>query len=103
MEKADDIFVIPSSFGWDNLVSWPALERIKKTDDDGNVVVGKHSGIDTTNFIIYSPNKVLTTIGLDNLVIVDTEDAILICEKNRAQEVKEIIKILADEGLKGCL
>jgi len=103
MEKADDIFVIPGSFGWDDLGSWPALERVKKVDDDGNVVIGKHYGIDTTNSIIHSPNKVVTTIGLDNVVIVDTEDAILICDKKRAQEVKEIRNILADDGLEDCL
>lgn len=50
MEKADDIFVIPGSFGWDDLGSWLALERIKKVDDDGNIVIGKHYGIDTTKF-----------------------------------------------------
>ena len=103
MEKADDIFVIPGSFGWDDLGSWPALERVKKVDDDGNVVVGKHYGIDTTNSIIHSPNKVVTTIGLNDVVIVDTEDAILICDKKRAQEVKEIRNILADDGLEDCL
>jgi mannose-1-phosphate guanylyltransferase len=103
MEKADDIFVIPGSFGWDDLGSWPALERVKKVDADGNVVIGKHYGIDTTNSIIHSPHKVVTTIGLDDVVIVDTEDAILICDKKRAQEVKEIRNILADEGLENCL
>jgi mannose-1-phosphate guanylyltransferase len=103
MEKADDIYVIPGSFGWDDLGSWPALERVKKVDDDGNTVVGKHYGIDTNNSIIYSPNKVVTTIGLDGVVIVDTEDAILICDKNRAQEVKEIRSILKNEGLEDCL
>ncbi|SIR46580.1 mannose-1-phosphate guanylyltransferase [Halanaerobium kushneri] len=103
MEKAENIFVIPGSFGWDDLGSWPALERVKKVDDNGNVVVGKHYGIDTTNSIIHSPNKVVTTIGLDGVVIVDTEDAILICDKKRAQEVKEIRNILANDGLKDCL
>jgi len=103
MEKADDIFVIPGSFGWDDLGSWPALERVKKVDADGNVVIGKHYGIDTTNSIIHSPNKVVTTIGLDDVVIVDTEDAILICDKKRAQEVKEIRNILEAEGLEDCL
>jgi mannose-1-phosphate guanylyltransferase len=103
MEKADDIFVIPGSFGWDDLGSWPALERVKKVDSNGNVVIGKHYGIDTTNSIIHSPNKVVTTIGLDDVVIVDTEDAILICDKKRAQEVKEIRNILADDGLEDCL
>jgi len=99
MEKADNIFVIPGSFGWDDLGSWPALERIKKVDKSGNVVVGKHYGIDTTNSIIHSPDKVITTIGLDNVVIVNTEDAVLICDKERAQEVKRIRNILEDEGL----
>ena len=103
MEKAEDIFVIPGSFGWDDLGSWPALERVKKADGDGNVVIGKHYGIDTTNSIIHSPDKVVTTIGLDDVVIVDTEDAILICDKKRAQEVKEIRNILKDEGLEDCL
>jgi len=99
MEKADDIFVIPSSFGWDDLGSWPALERVKKMDNNGNIVVGKHYGIDTTNSIIYSPDKVVTTIGLNDVVIVNTEDAILICDKKRAQEVKDIRYILKEEGL----
>lgn len=99
MEKADDIFVIPGSFGWDDLGSWPALERIKKVDEQGNVVVGKHYGIDTKNSIIHSTDKVITTIGLDNIVIVNTDDAVLICDKKRAQEVKRIRKILSEEGL----
>jgi mannose-1-phosphate guanylyltransferase len=99
MEKADDIFVIPGSFGWDDLGSWPALERIKKVDEQGNVVVGKHYGIDTKNSIIHSTDKVITTIGLDNIVIVNTEDAVLICDKKRAQDVKKIREILSEEGL----
>ena len=66
MEKADNIYVIPGDFGWDDLGSWPALERIKKVDDKGNVVVGKHYGIDTKNSIIHSPNKVVTTIGMED-------------------------------------
>ncbi|MFW6029623.1 MAG: mannose-1-phosphate guanylyltransferase, partial [Halanaerobiales bacterium] len=103
MEKADNIFVIPGSFGWDDLGSWPALERVKKVDKDGNVIVGKHYGIDTNDSIIHSPDKVITTIGLKDIVIVDTEDAILICDKKRAQEIKEIRKILEDNGLEECL
>lgn len=103
MEKAENIFVIPGSFGWDDLGSWPALERVKKVDDNGNIIIGKHYGIDTRNSIIHSPDKVVTTIGLNDIVIVDTEDAILITDKKRAQEVKEIRKILKDNGLEECL
>lgn len=103
MEKADSIFVIPGEFGWDDLGSWPALERIKKVDDKGNVILGKHYGIDTENTIIHSPDRVVTTIGLKDIVIVDTEDAILICDKKRAQEVKQIREILQKNGLENFL
>lgn len=103
MEKAGDIYVIPGDFGWDDLGSWPTLERVKKVDDNGNVIVGKHYGIDTKDSIIHSPNKVVTTIGLKDIVIVDTEDAILICDKKRAQEVKEIRAILEENGMEECL
>ncbi len=103
MEKADNIYVITGDFGWDDLGSWPALERVKKVDPDGNVVIGKHYGIDTKNSIIHSPDKVITTIGIENIVIVNTEDAVLICDKKRAQEVKELRKILEKNGLEECL
>ncbi|ACL71031.1 mannose-1-phosphate guanylyltransferase [Halothermothrix orenii] len=103
MEKASDIYVIPGDFGWDDLGSWPALERVKKVDKDGNVVLGKHYGIDTKNSIIHSEDKVVTTIGLKDIVIVNTRDAILICDKKRAQEVKEIREILHRNGMEECL
>ncbi len=99
MEKAEDIYVIPGDFGWDDLGSWPALERIKKLDQDGNIIYGQHYGIDTKNSIIHSKDKVVTTIGLEDIVIVNTEDAVLICDKKRAQEVKEIREILQQDGL----
>lgn len=99
MEKADNIYLIPADFGWDDLGSWPALGRIKKEDEKGNIVIGKHYGIDTTNSIIYSPDKLITTIDLDNLVIVDTNDAVLICNKDRAQDVKKIRDLLSNAGL----
>jgi len=103
MEKAKDIFVIPGDFGWDDLGSWPALERVRKVDENGNIVFGKHYGIDTNNAIIHSLDKVVTTIGLKDIVIVDIKEAILICDKKRAQEVKEIREILEKDGLEECL
>lgn len=103
LEKAENIYVIPGNFGWDDIGSWPALERIVKRDSKGNVIQGKHIGIDTRNTIVHSKNKVITTVGIDDLVIVDTEDAILICDKKRAQEIKEIREMLAKSGYAGCL
>jgi mannose-1-phosphate guanylyltransferase len=103
MEKADDIYVLPGNFGWDDIGSWPALERVAKEDSNGNVVKGNHIGIDTENVIVHTEGKMVATVGLEDVVIVDTEDAILVCDKERAQEVKEIRKLLKDKGIKDCL
>lgn len=103
MEKAEDIYVIPGSFGWDDIGSWPALERVEKRDKYGNIIKGKHIGIDTENTIVHGNGKIIATVGLDNVVIVDTEDAILVCDKKRAQEVKEIRNLLESKGLNNCL
>ena len=71
----------------------------KKLDQNGNIIYGQHYGIDTKNSIIHSKDKVVTTIGLEDIVIVNTEDAVLICDKKRAQEVKEIREILQQDGM----
>lgn len=103
LEKAGNIYVVPGDFGWDDIGSWTALERVVKKDAKGNVIQGKHVGIDTKNSIVHGMNKVITTVGIDDLVIVDTEDAILICNKKRAQEIKEIREMLVKSGYANCL
>ena len=94
MEKADNIYVIPGNFGWDDVGSWLSLERINKTNQDGNVIKGNVISIKTKNSIIQGNEKLIATIGLEDLVIVDTDDVTLICHKNNTQEVKEIISNL---------
>ena len=94
MEKAKNIYVIPGNFGWDDVGSWLSLERINKTNQDGNVISGNVISIKTKNSIIQGNEKLIATIGLDDIVIVDTEDVTLICHKNNSQEVKEIINNL---------
>ncbi|TDX59248.1 mannose-1-phosphate guanylyltransferase [Orenia marismortui] len=103
MEKSENIYVVPGDFGWDDIGSWPSLERVRKQDKHGNVISGHHIGIDTKNTIVHGNGKIITTVGLDDVVIVDTEDAILICDKKRAQEVKKIRNLLASNGLDKCL
>ena len=94
MEKADNIYVIPGNFGWDDVGSWLSLERINKTNQDGNVIKGNVISIKTKNSIIQGNEKLIATIGLENIVVVDTKDAILICNKENTQEVKEVINNL---------
>lgn len=97
MEKTDNIYTIPGSFGWDDVGSWSALDRICKSNDEGNIVCGNVITIDSSNSIIQGTNKLIATIGIEDLIIVDTNDALLICQKDRSQEVKKVI-----ENLKIC-
>ena len=97
MEKAEDIYTIPGNFGWDDVGSWLALERFNRTNDSGNVVSGNVISIDTKNSIIQGSDKLIATVGVDNLIVVDTEDALLICKKESAQDIKQVL-----ENLKIC-
>ena len=94
MEKAENIYTIPGNFGWDDVGSWLSLERIKHTNQDGNVVDGNVITIKTSNSIIQGKSKLIAAIGLEDIIIIDTEDAILICNKSHSQEVKEVISNL---------
>lgn len=97
MEKADHIYIIPGAFGWDDVGSWNAVERIKQTNEFGNTVTGNIITIDTKNCIIEGNQKLIATVGVENLVIVDTKDATLICNKNSTGDIKKIL-----ENLKIC-
>ncbi len=90
MEKSERVYVIPGDFGWSDIGSWDEVFRVSGKDDSGNTITGKVIQKDTRNSYIYSPDKVVATIGVEDLIIVNTEDALLICHKNRSQEVKEI-------------
>lgn len=97
MERANNIYTIPGSFGWDDVGSWLALERINKTNDDGNVIKGNVITINSKNSIIQAQDKLIATIGMKDLIVVDTDDALLIANKDSTQEVKKVI-----ENLKIC-
>ncbi len=98
MEKVSDIMVLPGNFGWDDVGSWLALERILPADGHENVVVGSHIGIDTTGCIVFSEKRLVATVGVENLIVVETDDATLICRKERAQEVKRVLAALRESG-----
>ncbi len=107
MEKAENMLVVPADIGWDDVGSWAAMRELFERDASGNAVHGKHLGIDTRNCVIYnraalSPDsigdKLIATIGVSDLVIVESEHAVLVCSIERAQEVKDLVDKL-EEGL----
>jgi mannose-1-phosphate guanylyltransferase len=97
MEKATDIFILPGTFGWDDVGSWLAIERINKTNEYGNAINGNVITIDSRNCIIEGERKLVAAVGLKDLIIVDTSDAILICAKDSTTSIKKIL-----ENLKIC-
>ena len=99
MEKLDEILVIPGDFEWNDIGSWSTVSDIAERDEHGNVVKAPHVGLDTNNcLIVGAEGKVVATVGVEDLIIVDTDDALLICHKDRAQEVKKIVDILKELG-----
>ncbi len=103
MEKASSIYVFPGDFGWDDVGSWTSLERLFPTDKEGNVVRGRAIGVDTRNCIIEASGKLIATVGLEDVIVIDTDDVIMICPKDKAQQVKELLQKLKEEGLRDYL
>lgn len=91
MERSSDVVVVSGEFGWNDVGSWDMLDVLYDLDENGNVIHGEQINIDTTNCISYSSGKLISTIGIDNLVIVETSDAVLVCSKDRVQDVKRVV------------
>ena len=97
LEKADNVAVIPAEFGWDDLGDWNALERLLRGQGE-NVAVGRHVGIDTEGAILYTTNgdDLIATIGLDDVVVVRTNEVTLVVHKDRTQDIKKLVQQLKD-------
>lgn len=98
LECSNEVFVIPSELYWNDVGSWDMLKTIQHTDKEGNITFGDILKIDTSNSVLYSNKRLIATLGIQNLVIVETDDAILVCDKNRTQEIKNIVKELEQKG-----
>jgi mannose-1-phosphate guanylyltransferase len=98
MEGAQDVAVIPADIGWSDVGSWASLLELLPVDADGNTIVGQHVGIDTHDTLVFGGERLVATIGLEGMVIVDTENAVLICAKEREQEVRAIVRELEARG-----
>lgn len=92
MEVIPSFLVIPGDYGWDDLGSWRALETIHPKDDYGNVVLGQAELLHVSNTTVFSNNKLVAAIGVENLIIVETDEATLVCPKDRVQEVKKLVE-----------
>jgi mannose-1-phosphate guanylyltransferase / mannose-6-phosphate isomerase len=98
MEKTDKAAVIPLAAGWNDVGSWSALWDVTHKDESGNAISGDVLTLDTKNSYIFAENKLVTVIGVDNLIVIETKDAVMIAHKNRVQEVKQIVDQLKKQN-----
>jgi mannose-1-phosphate guanylyltransferase/mannose-6-phosphate isomerase len=98
MEKSDNVVVVPLDAGWSDVGSWSALYDIGAKASSGNVLKGDVIAKDTTNTYIYASHHMVITVGVDNLVVIDTPDATFIASQDKAHEVKSIVESLQKKG-----
>ena len=99
MENYPNVVTIESPFPWDDVGSWQALARLHQPDNQGNTVVGSHLGIDTQGAIIHAqPGHTIVTIDIEDLIVVQTNDATLVAPKHAEERVREVVKELEARG-----
>ena len=98
MERSDHAVMIPVGFQWSDVGNWSSLEEVAPRDKSGNVVTGRVVDLGSRNSVMYADRRVVATIGLEDMVVVDTPDATLVCPKNKSQDVKKVVEILKQQG-----
>jgi mannose-1-phosphate guanylyltransferase len=100
MEKAHDVQVIPASFGWSDVGSWSALPEVMEADQNGHIVIeaANSVSIGAENCLAYGGGKMVALVGVKDLIVVDTPDALLVCSKSAAQDVKKVVEELERAG-----
>jgi mannose-1-phosphate guanylyltransferase len=100
MEKARGVLMAEGDFGWSDVGSWASLAEIWPKDNSGNALRGEALFLDSRNCLVYSPHRQSAVVGLRDVIIIDTEDALLVCSQKADQRVKEVIEELKKRGRK---
>ncbi|MDY0187921.1 MAG: mannose-1-phosphate guanylyltransferase [Syntrophus sp. (in: bacteria)] len=99
MEKADKVLLIPGDFGWSDVGSWDALWEVSEKDPAGIACRGPVVAVDSADSLVHSPHKLVALVGVRDLIVVETRDALLICRRGESQNVKRIVDILEERNL----
>jgi mannose-1-phosphate guanylyltransferase/mannose-6-phosphate isomerase len=100
MEKSKNVCMVPGEFEWSDVGSWSALDDLLEMDSNGNIIKSSGNAVDigSKNCTIFTDNRIVATIGLRDMVVVDTPDATLVCPKERCQDVKKVVEELKKKG-----
>lgn len=94
MEKAKNVYVVVGNFDWSDVGSWDAVYDIMKKDENNNLLIGDITALDTKGCCIYSRKNNISTIGVKDLIIIQSKDSILIVHQNESERVKELVDLL---------
>jgi len=99
MERAQQVLVLPLDVGWSDVGDWATLADILPHDEDGNVVArADHVGLDTTGSLIYGSGRLIATLGLEDMIVVDTGDVVLVCPRDRTQDIRHLVERLKQQA-----
>ena len=98
MEKSTNVAVLPAEIEWNDVGTWTSLAEISKNDSHGNVINGNVVSVENSDSIIQAENRLVAALGLKGIIVVDTPDALLVCPKERAQDVKKIVEQIKSEN-----
>ena len=98
MEKTDRASVLPLTAGWSDIGAWSSLWEVSEQDDSGNVLEGDAIAHNTKDTMVIAQHRVVATVGVENMIVVETPDAVLVCHKEQAQDVKQIVEQLKDDN-----
>ena len=94
MEKSDRVVVIPAGISWSDVGSWEAVYSVLPKDEQGNSISGRALAVETRDSLIISRSRLVGTVGVSKMVVVDTDDALLVCARERSQEVRRVVAAL---------
>lgn len=99
MEHARDVVVIEAPFQWDDVGSWQAIARLRGADDQGNTILARHVGLNTSGTIVRGPDgHLIVTLGVTDLIVVHTPEATLVANKHDEESIRELVKMIAERG-----
>ena len=98
MEKSDEIFVVPGEFGWNDVGSWDMMNVLHKEDGNGNIALGDALVLESKNTTVYAGSRLVAVVGTDDLVVVETPDAVMVCPRSKAQDVKKLVDALKEQS-----
>lgn len=97
MEKEENILTIPCDFGWDDVGNWNAVKRLRAPDENGNVTSGDVTLLNTSNCLVQGGKRTVAVVGIENTIVVDTDDVVLICASDAAQSIKALLALMKEQ------